>query len=227
MGASGRLDISVHLGPLPVLQNFSAYTASLDRLDANKLRSPGAPQRILRENPRLVDSQQRGSTIDGRFAGWDPPETSLAMLCNYVPQLTDSRWQVLGKVPDRCGRPQLVASVHAPAGAELTVPAPRSGAVSYARIDGAGVSGLESIRALLYRARSRSVNVNGTQKYRLVPGTSGDGLLMRAAPGVDYPAPFALSPAARTIKLTGISGDLVIQFYSMPVVQQRRGRAAS
>ena len=50
---------------------------------------------------------------------------------------------------------------------------------------------------------------------------------MRAAPGVDYPTPFALSPAARTIKLTGISGDLVIQFYSMPVVQQRRGRAAS
>jgi hypothetical protein len=203
--------------PLPVLQDYSAYTADLDRLDADALRSATAPQRILRENPPLVDSRVGATTIDGRFAGWDPPETYISMLCNYVPLVTVSRWQVLGKVPGRCGPPRLIASVHAGNASKISVPAPAAGTVVYGKIDGAGVRDLESIQALLYRARIRYAVVNRIQRYRLVPGTAGDGLLMRAAPGIDYPAPFALSPHARTIKIEGTSGEPRIDFYSMSV----------
>jgi hypothetical protein len=87
----------------------------------------------------------------------------------------------------------------------------------YAKIYGAGVSGFETIRTFLYRASFRHLTVNGGPTYSLVPGTAADGLLMNAAPGVDLPAPFQLSPGARTIKLTGVSGSLRIDMYSMQV----------
>lgn len=203
--------------PLPVLQDYSAYTSKLDRLDADELRSRAGPQRILRENPALVDTQYRTPTIDGRFGSWDPPEKSLAMLCNYVPLQTTSRWQVLGKVPDRCGAPRLIGSVDIRAGATVTIPSPPHDGVVYAKIYGAGVSGLERIRTFLYRAKFRYVIVNAGQAYRLVPGTATDGLLMNAGQGADFPAPFALSPSARTVSVTGVSGGLRIDLYSMAI----------
>src|SRR5205807_2031949 len=143
-------------------------------LDAQALRSAAGPQRILRENVPLVDRSFAAETIDGRWAAWDPPEKSLAMLCNYVPLQTSPRWQVLGKVANRCGRPQLIASLHTHFGVRIAVPAPPAGAVVYAEINGAGVSGLENIRALIYRPARRYVVVNGSRTYRLVPSTAGD-----------------------------------------------------
>jgi hypothetical protein len=202
--------------PVPVFQNYSAYTASLDRLNSDTLRSPDGPQRILRENTVLVDPTHSPPAIDGRFPGWDPPEQMLTMLCNYIPLQTTARWEVLGKVPNRCGPARLVSSVHTSYGKTVRLPEPKPGGVLFAKVYGAGVSGLERIRALVYRAAFRYVTVNRTATYRLVPSTAADGLIMDSA-GVDYPGPFALSPRARTIKLSGVSGPLRIDLYWMPV----------
>jgi hypothetical protein len=87
----------------------------------------------------------------------------------------------------------------------------------YATIDGAGISGFERLRTLLYGARFRYIRVNGGLTYRLVPGTTGDGLLMAMAPHADYPPPFSLSPAARTIAVFGASGTMRVSFYWLPV----------
>jgi hypothetical protein len=203
--------------PLPVMQDYSAYTSTLDRLDADKLRSASGPQRILRENPALVDTQYRTPTIDNRFATWDPPKKSLAMLCNYVSLQTTNRWQVLAKVLNRCAAPRLIGSLEVRDGATVTIPPPPAGGIVYAKIEGAGVSGWERVRTFLYRARFRYIVVNGGASYRLVPGTTADGLLMNAARGVDFPRPFALSPAARTIGLRGVSGSVRIKLYAMEV----------
>jgi hypothetical protein len=204
--------------PLPVLQDYNAYTSALDRLDADALDSSTGPRRILRENPALVDPVNKMASIDGRFPAWDPPAKSLAMLCNYAPLQTIPRWQVLEKVRDRCGAPRLIASVRSRYGSTITIPSAPAGSVVYAKIAGAGDSSLaERIRTFLYRAPFEYVVVNGGPAYRLVPGTADDGLLMDAAPGVDYPSPFALSPSARTIRLIGQSGSLRIDLYTMPV----------
>jgi hypothetical protein len=208
---------SLDWDPAPVLQDYSAYTARLDRLDASELFSPTGPQRILRQNPALQDPAHPRTSIDRRSVAWDPPAQSLAMLCNYVALQTTTSWQLLGKVRDRCGSPQLIESVKTQFGATVTVPAAASGHVVYAEIHGAGVSGFERLRAFLFRAKFRYVIVNGADSYGLVPDTAADGLIMDAGRGADYPAPFALAPGARTIRLTGISGPLRIDLYSMAV----------
>ncbi len=204
----------------PVFQDYSAYTAPLDRLNADFLRSSRGPERILRENITA-----KGGDVDGRWLGWDPPEQWRAVLCDYAPLRTTPSWQVLGRIPARCGTPVRIGSATARTGQAVPVPTARSGGVVYAVVHGADVSGLEKLRTLLYRARFRDAVVNGTSTYRLVPGTAGDGLLMAAAHGVDYPAPYALTPAARTIAFTGTGADLRIDFFWMPVRPAPGGRA--
>jgi hypothetical protein len=209
--------------PLPVFQGYSAYTARLDELNATALRGPGAPQRILRENSVAVDPTHAPQAIDGRFPGWDPPAQVLAMFCHYASLRDTARWEVLGAVADRCGAPRRVASIRARAGAPVPVPVPAADQVVFARIHGAEVAGAERLRTLLYRARGRTIVVDGRRVYRLVPGTAADGLLMAAAPGIDFPGPFALSPQARTIAVTGVDGPLHIDFYAMRVRSSPQG----
>jgi hypothetical protein len=197
--------------PPPVFQNYTAYTRGLDRLNSDALRGPNGPERILRGN----------AVLDGRLQSWDPPGQSLAMLCNYVPLQTTTNWQVLGKVPDRCDKPRRINSIRTRFGATVTIPPAAAGGVLYAKVDGAGVAGLERLRTFLYRARFRYVVVDHATSYRLVPGTAGDGLIMDVAPDVDYAPPFFLSPLARTLKFTGSSGPLRLDLYWMRVAGRR------
>lgn len=204
--------------PLPVIQGYSAYTSELDELNADAVADPDGPERIVRANtgkPPGKEGQLR--VIDGRFPAWDPPATAIAELCNFVPLDTTDRIQVLGRVPDRCSEPRPIGSVESAYGETVDVPEAGPGEVVFVRIEGAEVSGLESLRSLLYRAKMRSVLVNGERRYRLVPGTSGDGLMLRGDPRVVGTGPFAQAPQAETISLDGTDGDLRFDFYAMSV----------
>jgi hypothetical protein len=203
--------------PLPVFQNYSAYTPTLDRLNAAMVESPGGPERLLRENQLAVDAEFPTADLDDRFAGWDPPEQARAVLCNFTPLWEDERWQVLGRVPDRCGPQRELESVSAAAGEAVTVPTPGPGEVVFARIHGAGVSGLERVQNFLFHAASRHAIVNGETRYRPVPETAGDGLLLRAAPGIVKPGPFDPVPAARTLAIEGGSDRITYDFYALQV----------
>jgi hypothetical protein len=203
--------------PQPIFQNYSAYTPALDRMNAATIESPDGPERLLRENAQVVDAEFPTPDIDNRFLGWDPPEQARAVLCNFAPLYASERWQVLGRVPDRCGPERALGTVQAAAGQSVPVPAPEPGAVVFARIGGAGVSGLERVQNLLLHARSRHAIVNGETRYRLVAETAGDGLLMRAAPGVVESGPFDPVPEARTIAVEGGSATLTYEFFSMSV----------
>jgi hypothetical protein len=203
--------------PQPVFQNYSAYTPALDRMNAATIESPDGPERLLRENAQVVDAEFPTPDIDNRFLGWDPPEQARAVLCNFAPLYTSERWQVLGRVPDRCGPERALGTVEAAAGQSVPVPAPEPGTVVFARIGGAGVSGLERVQNFLLNARSRHAVVNGETRYRLVAETAGDGLLMRAAPGIAESGPFDPVPEARTIAVEGGSATLTYEFFSMSV----------
>lgn len=203
--------------PLPIFQNYSAYTSGLDRLNAEMVENPDGPERLLRENQQVVDAQFPTPDLDNRFPGWDPPEQARAALCNFVPLYTSERWQVLGRVADRCSAPRALGTVEAAAGEAVRVPTPKGGQVVFVRIDGAGVSGLERVQAFLFHAGSRHLTVNGETRYRLVPETAGDGLLLRAFPGVVRPGPFDPIPEARTIALDGAADRVTYSFFSMRV----------
>jgi hypothetical protein len=210
--------------PLPVIQNYSAYTAALDRLNSEMVESADGPERLLRENQQVVDAEFPTADLDNRFPGWDPPEQARAVLCNFVPLYTSERWQVLGRVPERCDPPRLLGTVEAAAGEAVAVPTPGPDGVVFVRIAGAGVAGLERLQTFFFHSGSRHLTVNSDTRYRLVPETAGDGLLLRASPAVTGPhsqaveaGPFDPIPEARTIAVDGAADHLTYSFYEMRV----------
>lgn len=207
--------------PLPVFQNYSAYTARLDRLNAEAVESPEGPERILREEPLAVFPEFETEDVDNRFVGWDPPEQARAVLCNFIPLHGDDRWQVLGRVPDRCSEPQPAGSVEAGEGETVRVPAPREGEAIFVRVHGAGVAGLEKVAAALFHARVRRLTVNGEESYRLIPETAGDGLLLRGRGPFAAPGPFSPFPQAKTISVSGAGGGLRFEFFRLQVQEPK------
>lgn len=204
--------------PVPIFQNYQAYTEKLDGLNADTIADPDGPERILRENPSVVTNTPEATRgVDNHYPSWDPPEQALATLCNFEPLTETESWQVLGRVPDRCGEPELIGSVDAAFGEPVDVPAAEPGEVVFARIDGAQVSGFEKLRTLLFRARFRYAVLDGAT-YRLVPGTAADGLLLDGSPRLVGAAPWADAPRAETIELVGVDGDLRYDFYAMSVI---------
>lgn len=224
IGAAWAYALDWH--PLPVIQGYQAYTPDLDRLDVRALEGPGRPTAILRQNPAAFEGSPHTS-IDERNISWDPPAAARAMLCNYRAVRTTRRWQVLYPTADRCGRVRRVGHLETETGLPIRVPPPPPGTFVFARIHGLGVSGLEQLRTFLYRARQRTATVNGTRTWRVVPGTAADGLILAAAPGVDFPPPFALAPGARTLTLN-VAGDpgrhIEIDFYAQEVAPGRGRR---
>lgn len=208
--------------PQPVFQNYSAYTAGLDRLNAEAVEDPEGPERILRENPLQVFPEFPTQDLDSRFAGWDPPEQQRAVLCNFAPLHTTERWQVLGRVPDRCGEPRPASSAEGGEGEAVTVPAARPGQAVFVRIDGTGVGGLEKISTILFHASVRRLIVNGSQSYQLTPETAGDGLLLRGNGPFAAPGPFSPFPQARTIAVTGAGDNLRFEFFRVQVTSPKR-----
>lgn len=202
--------------PLPV-PGYTAYTPALDRLDAEALSGTKRPLAILRQSTRSLGGYE--ATIDRRNTAWDPPAAMRAMLCHFRPVRTTERWQVLYPAADRCGAPELLKRVTARTGTPIGVPKPARGSIVFARVDGLGTEGLETLRTLLYRGRERWLTVNGRRSWRVVPATLGDGLILRADPQVDFPAPFALAPEARflSLRLAGGSRRIEVGFYAMPV----------
>lgn len=204
--------------PLPVIQDYQAYTPPLDALNVEALAGEDRPAAILRQNTTVFGSLSDAS-IDGRLDAWDPPAAAREMLCHYRAIRTTRRWQVLYPTAERCRRPRLLGSVAVRTGRPIAIPPPPPGSVVFARIEGLEVEGLESLRTFLYRARQRWATVNGETSWRVVPATLGDGLILRADPRVDFPAPFALAPQARTLsfRLAGSDRIVRIRFYAQHV----------
>ena len=210
--------------PLPVIQGYQAYTPELDALNAEALSGPDAPEAILRQNTDAL-AGAIGTSIDDRNPAWDPPAVARATLCNYGAVHTTPRWQVLhrNRGGSRCDPPRLIGAAHARTGEEIPIPPPPDPRdIVFARIHGIGVDGWENLRAFLYRARQRTISVDGQTTWRLVPDTAADGLILRAPPAVDFPPPFHLAPNAHSISLRiggGNPREIEVRFFAQKVLQ--------
>ena len=217
IGAAWAYDLEWQ--PLPVLQDYQAYTEGLDSLDVAALTSGDRPTAILRENTAAV-SRGADSTVDDRLMAWDPPDAWREILCRYRAVRTTPRWQVLYSIGDRCGKERLLRATKSKTGAVIRVPSSPPASIVFARVRGLGVEGLETMRTFLYRARERWADLNGARSVRVVPGTLEDGLILRAANGTDFPAPFALAPGARTLsfRLADAQRPIEVSFYAQRVM---------
>lgn len=203
----------LHWRPLPIFQAYSAYTADLDRRNAEMVRSPAGPDFILSEQTK---------PFDGRNPAFESPAAVVAMLCHFRTAAGPiGRWALLRRSPDRCGPERPLATARAHLGEPVPIPpAPDRSSIVLVRIEGIEVAGLEKLRTALYRARLRQVTFDGPRVQRLVPGTAAAGLLLRVPRRADYPPGFALDQQSDTIAASVLGrqgGDLRFRFSSMSI----------
>ena len=197
--------------PLPVFQSYSAYTAGLDERNADMVRSPDGPEFVLREN---------GRTFSDRNPLFDAPEAMRETLCHFREVRPLGRWILLERTEPRCGPLKLFKTVDAQLGVPAPIPAaPDASSAVVVRIGGIGVTGLERLRAAIYRAIPRSISLDGGRTYPLVPGTAEDGLVLRVPPGADYTRPFGLDQQSSTLEIakSARGGTIQLRFYAMPI----------
>jgi hypothetical protein len=205
-------------GPLPVFQPYGAWTTDLDELNAETLASPSGPERILRQRTAGY----------GRYPGFESPAAMVAMLCNFEPLRTTDTWQVLGRVPDRCGEPRPIATEGGAYGDAIPVPSAGPDEAIVARVDGVQVAGTERLRTFAARAHERTIRFGGgpvggedAPEWALVESTADDGLLISAPADADFPPPFALAPNAETLTFlrdgAAADGEITVEFSAVPV----------
>ncbi|HET7720375.1 MAG TPA: hypothetical protein VFK43_10440, partial [Acidimicrobiales bacterium] len=200
--------------PVPVFQEYSAYTSDLDDIDAAFLRSPDAPERILTQP----------LAIDIRNPDWESPAAMVAIVCHYRELLADHPWQVLGRVANRCGRERSLGVVKAQVGETVSVPdSGNRNELVIARINGLDYSMLYGLRSTLWRAPEVHVRLDGGRRNRLVPGTAANGLIVRAPRDrLGFSQPFA-PDSANLFRIEresgiGLNEDLTIEFVAIPVL---------
>jgi hypothetical protein len=84
---------SMNWNPVPVFQTYSAYTSSLDALNARAIVAAPSDQVVLRQD---------GTFIDSRNNRWDSPRYLLALACNYTVGVNEQLWSVLRHGENRC-----------------------------------------------------------------------------------------------------------------------------
>ena len=174
--------------PLPVFQSYVAYTPALDDLNAALLRSPRAPEFVLR-------SEDPG----GQFV---EPATRLELLCRYREVHRGNGWQVLQRGPTRCGAGRrLVARESATTtGPGVPVPQARPGEIVLARLRGLSPGLAERVRALLYKPYDRSAVIDGNQVGFAEP-LFARGVVASVPAGEDFAPPFAMGWDAKTLSV--------------------------
>lgn len=198
--------------PLPVFQPYAAWTEALDELNAEATADPQGPERVLRQNLDAL----------GRYPAYESPNAMIELLCHFEALQTTETWQVLGRVEDRCGEPRELETVEARYGEPVPIPAAPPGNVVFARASGLEPSAWERLRTAAFRSQNRQVVFEGDPfVYNFLPGTAGNDLLMGAAPGIDYPEPYALAPVAGSVTFLydreALDREIELRFFAMPV----------
>lgn len=199
--------------PEPVLQQYSAYGSSLDHLEANFLRSAAAPRRILVQPPVPFE----GIDQDPFF---EPPTTNVVTLCRYAQLGASANWQLLTRVPDRCGRLVPIGSHEVGFGQTVAVPVAPAGDAVLARFYGVGSSLLYRAENFVLKARAISMRVPGAS-YRFIARTGDDLHILRAPATLGYAAAYSPTPISSFTlierNLLTVGGRYRVSFYELPI----------
>ena len=80
--------------PVPIFQEYSAYTPLLDAINAKALTAKTGPQTVLRASL---------TGVDNRNPMWESPLYMQALVCNFSPTVESTKWLVLSRAENRCG----------------------------------------------------------------------------------------------------------------------------
>ncbi len=201
-----------HFDPLPVIQDYGAYTPSLDQLDTDYLASLSAPRFILRQPPQA---------IDGKNPAFEPPGTQLAIECRYREAAATRTWQLLQRRNDRCGHLRRLGVTTTGLDQRVRVPAAPRGdeVVATFNLSDSLWSKLES---LVYKPPNVFFNANdGKDSWRFVTATGPDLHILRASSALGY-SPAYLPVPIRNLEFS-VSGEgpslsgITVSFYAVPM----------
>ena len=224
--------------PEPVFQAYAVWDTQLDWIDAAFLRGDTAPDRILRgatfwgtlppwlalqRGQPAASGTQVLKVVDGRYPWFEAPAATLETFCRYRQLVADDRWQVLGRTLTSCGAPEPLGTVTATEGQTVTVPVEaRPDRLVIVRVHGLEPDLATRLVTTLYKGPMWFVTIEGI-RYRLVPGTAADGLLLAVPPSIDGTGPFAFGPPIPSLSIqVGLDGHgtgrtLTYEFQSVPL----------
>jgi hypothetical protein len=182
--------------PEPIVQSYQANTSYLDHLDAAFLASRRAPEHILYWPLR--------TGFDSRDPSMDPPATTETVYCHYVQEGLAGPWQILERVPDRCGVEKTVSRVHSHFGVRVDVPSAHGKMVvatftlTFPLLSKLEVAVLKPPEVFLttWTGRGRP------ERYRFVTGTAADDHVLSVPTELGYSSPFGPVPI-RQFELSG------------------------
>ncbi len=131
-----------------------------------------------------------------------------------------AQWQVLGRVPDRCGSLHLVKQVSAVFGQQVSVPVAPVGDAVVARFVELPLSFRYTLSSLFFRPPTVSITTSAGS-YRFIVATAADLHLLRPSSTLGYSVPFSPSDLS-SVGLVGGgvtqgTGRYRIDFYTMRV----------
>lgn len=179
--------------PVPVLQTYVAYTAELDRRNADALDRAPDGQRVLRS---AVGS------IDGRNPLWDSPRYVLTELCRYRPELSDARWLLLAKAGDRCGAATAMPARPVGRGVAVAVPQAAAGQLLVMSFEPAAPNPLVRAGRLLDKSFSPLRVSCGDSRFRLPRGLAAGPLVVRMPAAAGWPAGYLGGLSCPTVAFT-------------------------
>jgi hypothetical protein len=202
----------IRFDPLPVVQDYLAYTGSLDRIDTEFLRSTHAPRLILRQGPEYVDH---------RVVGFDPPATQVAMECRYRQIEAQGPWQLLERVPDRCGTLRPLGTVSTGLGHWVSVPRAGPNEAIVARFQ-VPLSFWWRLQDEAFKPPSAYVSINNEpRRFRFILGTADSSHMLDPAAILGYGPAFTPTPIeSLAVWMSGqgrSSTGVRMAFYAVPM----------
>jgi hypothetical protein len=211
----------IRFDPMPVIQDYSAYTSLLDNLDSNFLATTNSPRFILRQN--------EGGT-DGRNPAFEPPATQLAIECRYRQVIATTEWQLLERGSDHCGPLRSLGTVSTGFNHWVAVPPvpPRHAVVATFQLS----LGLAwTLQTIVFKPPNLFMGYNDSKNYwRFVAATAPDLHVLHGASSLGYSRPFAPVSVDRLRFFVHGRGEstsgIKITFYQIAVAGTRHDQEA-
>jgi hypothetical protein len=144
------------------------------------------------------------------------------MVCRYREVRAFGRWQVLSREADICGTGGIIQTIHTTTGRTVEIPDPDPNSLVVARIIGLNASPASRLATGLLRAPECYLQA-GNNRFRLVPATAADGLMMSMPASMGYSGDFAFGAPITSFSVlagaddSGEQADITVEIVGYPV----------